>query len=75
MLGDMRALLIVMMLATFAEAAPRDGVDALPEIATVKRGRVTVNVRGTIAKRQHRAMIQLVEQVIADTTNRFGIRW
>lgn len=71
----MRALLISIALCwpVLALAAPRDAVDALPEIATVTRGRVTVVVRGAIAKAKRREMIQLVEQVIADTSARFGI--
>ena len=71
----MRALLISIALCwpAIAMAAPRDAVDALPEIAKVTRGRVTVIVRGAIAKAKQREMIQLVEQVIADTTTRFAV--
>ncbi len=72
----MRAALVMIALClvpAIAMAAPRDGVDALPEIGTVTRGRVTVIVRGAIAKAKQREMIQLVEQVIADTSTRFGI--
>jgi hypothetical protein len=74
MLDAMRLLVMVMLLVpSIAMATPRDDVEALPEIATVKKGRVTVVVRGAIAKAKHREMIQLVEQVINYTSARFGI--
>jgi hypothetical protein len=64
--------LLLCVRTAFADS-PRDAVDALPELAKVSRGRVTVVVRGAIPKAKQREMVVLVEQVIADTTRRFGI--
>ncbi len=73
MLDAMRWLMVLLLVPAIAVAAPRDDVNALPEIATVKKGRVTVVVRGAIARAKQREMVQLVEQIITDTTARFGI--
>lgn len=75
MLVVMRAALLILALwaAPVDAETPREAVEGLPEIATVKKGRVTVVVRGAIARAKQKEMITLVEQVIADTTNRFGI--
>jgi hypothetical protein len=74
MLATMRALILLLLWPAIAIAeTPREAVEALPEIATVKQGRVTVVVRGAIVKAKQQEMVTLVEQVIRDTTARFGI--
>jgi hypothetical protein len=71
----MRLAVLALLLcahSAFADS-PRATVDALPEIAKVTRGRATVIVRGQLPRARHREMIQLVDQIITDTSHRFGI--
>ena len=46
-------------------------IGAVPELATVKRGRAHVAIRGHVARPKQKAMVLLVEQVIADVERRF----
>jgi len=65
-----------MLLVATGHAAPRDravqtAVDTVPELATVTRGQTRVVVRGLVPKAQRKALVQLVDHVIADVTRRF----
>ena len=68
MLRQMRTGILVLAVSASAHATPKDTVDALPEIATVTRGRTLVVIRG-LAKRS--TIQPLVEHIVADVQRRF----
>lgn len=71
----MRSLLVVLALVGSAASASadavRDAVNRVPAIATVERGRTKVVVRGDLAQRRAKEMVEVVDDVIADVQRRF----
>jgi hypothetical protein len=70
------ALLLVALVAAPAHAAPRTKqmqatIDAVPELATVARGRTRIVVRGNVPKAKQKELVELVEHVVADVQRRF----